>query len=379
MDFVLSPEKVDLKNSKIKTLRILASCHLPRLEVNIITPAAFAEYYSDREISPKLFWTLAKVLKPLLKRNYVSIRTAVEKEFDAFLPRSEGLTDVVSCLQFIQKSWNFFIQNSSNPLKLRVALLVHEFIPSFAAGTLDSSSSEKDSILIEAIYGIWEGIQSGLHDIYVVNKKTCKLVKEAVPSKDFALFPTASGRWEYKSLSPRMKSKQVVSDAQIVELCRQAKKVEEFMGPVRIEFILKKMRAQGSKEAVLLWHILPLKGKSSSSYYRAVPIDEETTGEVVFTGFPIEVREFKDIKKLKLASCPKPIIYLGGELVSKRDLFAIQLVASLAREKSWPVLYKGGLLTHINIILREYGVRVFSVNQEVSLGKEIKIVEDEIV
>lgn len=379
MNFVLPPEEIDLENSKIKTLRILTSCHLPRLEVKIITPAAFAEYYKNRKISPKLLRTLAKVLEPLLKWNHVSIRTAVEKEFDVLLPRSEGLTDVTSCLRFIKKTWDFFIQNSPKPLELGVALLVHEFVPSFAAGTLDSSFSEKDSMIIEAIYGIWEGIQSGLHDIYVVNKKTCKLVKEIIPSKDFALFSTASGKWRYQKVPSELKTKQVVSDEQIVELCEQTKKVEEFIGPIRIEFILKKMRAQGLKEAVLLWHILPLKRKSSSHYYKTVPIDEETTEEVVFTGFPIEVRELEDIKKLKLVSCHKPIIYLGSELISKRDLFAIQLVASLAKEKGWPVLYKGGLLTHINIILREYGVRVFSVNQEVSLGKEIKIVEDEIV
>lgn len=376
MDFVLPPEKGDFKNSKIRTLQILAKCGLPHLKVKIITPAAFEEYYQNKKITPDLFRVLTKVFESLLQDNrQVSIRLAIEKGVDILLPRSESLNDLSSCLRFTQKTWDFFIKNSKNPNGLGIAILAHRFIPSFAAGTLDSSLPRKKSLMmIEATYGIWEGIQSNLHDVYIVDKDILKPIKKIIPEKDSGLFPTLKNRWKYQRLPVAMRSRQVVSDGQIEELTKQAGKIERHFGPARIEFILKEIKPQQSKKAVLLWHITKMPAGRDVFHYKVVPLSEEVGGETVYIGYPFMLEDINDISKIKLISHPRPILYLSDKIISKRDLYLIQRIALLAKEQQWPILYKGGQLTHISIILREYGVTVFPVNQNIRVGKKIKIV-----
>ena len=90
------------------------------------------------------------------------------------------------------------------------------------------------------------------------------------------------------------------------------------------------------------------------------------------------IENSNDLSKAKL-SLVKQIIYLSDKITRKRDLFLIQQVARLAQKHNWPVVYKGGQLTHISILLRERGVKVFPVNQNIKLAKKIKIIEHHIV
>lgn len=377
---VLSPEEVKLKNSKVRSLQILASCNLPYLKTKIITPAAFEEYYQKRKITSSLSRILKSTLETLFQKHHlISIRTSVEKRNGLLLPRSGTLDNLSSALQFIQKTWDFFIKKNSNPNKLGVALLVHQFVPSFAAGTLDSSLPQKKNLaMIEATYGIWEGIQSNLHDVYIIDKRTLKLHKKIIPEKDFALFPTSKNKWKYKSVPNKIKSKQVISNLQIEELIRQTKKIEAYFGPARIEFILKKTRLQKSKKAVLLWHITRIPPAKEVLHYKVEPLDKEVIGETVYTGYLFAVDDTRNIRRIRSILHPRPILYLSGKIIAKRNLLLIQQIARLAKEKKWPILYKGGQLTHISIILREYGITVYPVNQNVELGKEIRIVRSRI-
>lgn len=373
MDFIVSPQNSHSQNSRVKTLQVLAELGLPHLSAKVITLAAFSEYYQEKKITPKLSSALIGTIKPLLEgKHWVSIRAVARKELGPLMPRSESLPDLEHALKFIKKTWDFFIRSSKDPLSLDVELLVHRFIPSFAAGTIDVSEDQK--MIVEAIFGIWEGLQSNLHDVYLIEKG--RILQKIVPEKDCVLLPTASGKWRYKKAPRNLRTKQVLSDEQIKEVSRQAQKVEGSLGPSRIEFILKETKPQFDKKAIMLWHIAPLKIKSSASYFKVVSVKEKTTGEAVYTGFPVVVEGLEDIKKLETTSQPKTIVFLGRKIIAKRDLFTIQLVGRIARKMGWPVVYKGGLLTHINIVLREYGVKVFSVNREVRLDKEVKIVSD---
>ena len=108
--------------------------------------------------------------------------------------------------------------------------------------------------------------------------------------------------------------------------------------------------------------------------YKVIPAEEKTTGRVVYIGNPLIIENSNDLSKAKL-SFTKQIIYLSDKITRKRDLFLIQQVARLAQKHNWPVVYKGGQLTHISILLRERGVKVFPVNQNIKLAKTIKIIK----
>jgi len=374
--FVLTPEKVCLQNTKIKTLQILKKLKLPHIDAKIITPTSFKEYYENRKITSRLKIIFKKNFEYLLKGGHqVSIRTSVEKRCDLLLPRSESLSNISDCFNFVKKTWDFFIDNTKDPLNLGIALITHRFIPSFASGTLDTSIPENPNLMmVEATYGIWEGIQSGIHDVYLVEKRKKGILKKDIPEKDFALFSTSKGRWKYKKLPNFFKKTQIISDSQILELARQCQKVESFFGPARIEFILKKVKDQKSSRAVLLWHIARLPKNFENFWYKVVLPNEEVEGETVYIGFPYQVSSAQGIDKIKKLDHPRLIICLGEELIRKRDLFTVQLVARIARERNFPVLYKGGQLTHVNILLKEGGAQVFAVNQNIPLGQTIKIV-----
>jgi len=375
MSFVVLPQKVDLKNSKIETLKILKKCRLPCLEAKVVTPLAFQEYYQNKKLTPQLQESLVKTLEYFLKKEKaISIRALTEKEVD-LLPRSESLKSITECLRHIIKTWDFFIKNFPYPEDLGIALLSHNFIPSYAAGTLDSQlPKDKELIMIEATYGIWEGIQSCLHDVYLVDKESLAIIRKKVPEKDFGLFLTAAN-WQYKKVPAFLKKHQVVSDVQIKELARQTLAVEKYFGPARIEFIIKKTNQQDDKKAVLVWHIRKLPRKAGIFDFKATSLSQDFSGEVIYTGLPIKIKEITDIKKLKKYSCPRLIIYLGEEIIRKRDLFLIQQIAKIAKEKDWPILYKGGQLTHVCLILREYGVQVFPVNQRIIPKGKIRVVK----
>ena len=180
MKFVLSPIEANLKNNKIQTLKILAQFGLPHIETKIITPAAFVKYKQEGRISPSFQKILEATCQSFLKKSdYISIRTATEKGTSFLLPRSGSLNNISDDVGFLKKTWDSFIKKNINPQRLGISFIVHGFIPSFAAGTVDSRIfNKKNWAKIEATYGIWEGIQSNLHDVYIVNKKTVKLLRK---------------------------------------------------------------------------------------------------------------------------------------------------------------------------------------------------------
>jgi len=375
MKYIFSPEEIISVNSKIKTLQILIRYKLPNLDVKIISPNSFLDYYKNKRFTPDLRDEITSLLKSLFKENkYISIRTAVEKESELLLPRSKSLDSISKSLSFIKKTWDYFIGISTNPEDLGVSLLVHKFVPSFASGTIGSFPNQNRNI-IEATYGIWEGIQSNLHDIYIIDRSNQVIINKIIPEKDIALFSENFGKWVYKKVEPELKNKQVLSDLQILEVSRQASLVENVYNSPRIEFIVEETKEQDSKEAILLWHIISSK-ETDPHFYKIIPFDQETNQKIYYAGNLLIAREVGDINMLRQIDNDNLILLLGDEIITKRDLFAIQLLASLAKEKNWPIIYKGGILTHINIILREYGVKVFSVNQTISLEKKVKVIED---
>jgi len=379
MKFVLSPVEADLKNSKIRTLKILAQLKLPHIEAKIITPAAFLRYKQEGVISPSLRKILEVTCQFFLeKSDYISIRTATEKGVSFLLPRSGSLGSVSSGVEFFKKTWDFFIKKAKNPRCLGVSFVVHNFIPSFAAGTIDSQLfNKKNWARIEATYGIWEGIQSNLHDTYIVDKKSNKIVEKIIPQKNMALFSNAE-KWQYQPVPKSWRTKAVLSLSQIKELLRQTQMIERYFGPARIEFILRKIKKQKSPRAVLLWHITKMPGPKGIFTYRVIPVKEKTIGQVVYSGSPFIVESSSDLSKAKFSSS-RQIIYLSDKIIRKRDLFLVQQIAHLAQKYHWPVVYKGGQLTHISILLREQGVKVFPINRNIKLAKTIKIVQYRII
>lgn len=376
MDLILSPEQTDLKNSKIKTLKILKNCNLPVVESKIITPEFFEKYYLKKEITPELEKKIREVFEFFHQENKpIFVRVAIERGFDRLLPISGSLIKFSDFLLFIKKTYDYFINNSKHPNKLGISLIVHNFIPSYAAGTIDTSLTQNQNLsLFEATYGIWEGIQSNLHDIYLVEKKSLKIIKKIISRKGWALFPTPQGDWKYQPVPPSLKTKQVVWDRQLKELARQAKFIENLYGPSRIEFIIKKMKPQESLNAPLIWHITKKPKENNSFYYEVAPLNKKVEGEIVFIGFPYVLKRIADIKRIKNIKYPNPAIYLSKEIISQRNIFLIEQVGVFAKEKKLPVIYQGGQLTHIATILRELGVEVFPINQEMIFGKEVKVI-----
>lgn len=131
---------------------------------------------------------------------------------------------------------------------LSIAVIVQEMVDSDASGTLFTTSPTKprsDEVLIEATFGLGEGLASGqiTPDSYVVEKNARHVVSKEIRNKTRALFsdPTDNRQEkQWRHVSPHLSKTSVLSDRQIFELADYGLRIERHFGfPCDIEWAIK--------------------------------------------------------------------------------------------------------------------------------------------
>ncbi|MEX1254193.1 MAG: PEP/pyruvate-binding domain-containing protein [Dehalococcoidia bacterium] len=125
-----------------------------------------------------------------------------------------------------------------------MAVVVQALVPAEAAGvafTLDPVSGDRETMVIEAAWGLGEGVVSGMvtPDHYAVRKADGAVVRRQVAEKEVQVTSVAGGGTRNEALSGQRVSEAVLSDDRIAELARLALRVEEEAGvPQDIEWAL---------------------------------------------------------------------------------------------------------------------------------------------
>src|SRR3989344_6950681 len=111
-----------------------------------------------------------------------------------------------------------------------LAVVVQKMIDSQKSGVMFSKNPLKNdgNIVIEAVFGLGEGIVSGMisPDHYVLNDKL-ELVEHKISDKKIALTRNSSGKTEEVKLSPEISNKDVLTNHELKVLSQYAIQLEE--------------------------------------------------------------------------------------------------------------------------------------------------------
>ena len=125
-----------------------------------------------------------------------------------------------------------------------MAVVVQALVPAEASGvafTLDPVSGESGCVVIEAAWGLGEGVVGGsvTPDHFSVRKADGSITRRDAARHSVRVVPAPEGGTRIEALPPEIAAQPALSDAQAVELARLATRIEELAGaPQDIEWAL---------------------------------------------------------------------------------------------------------------------------------------------
>lgn len=228
-----------------------------------------------------------------------------------------------------------------------LAVVVQRMVDSTKSGVIFSKdpSYKNDNIVMEAVWGLGEGIVSGkiTPDKYIVSKdKEIKDIK--VADKKIALTRASSGEQNIVQLREQKSKEQVLTKSEIIKLSNLALELEEhYKKPQDIEFAI-------DGENIYIVQTRPI-----TTMEKRIDVKESgsVTGEIILEGLAASpgiasgiVRIIKDLKDL-------PKIKQGDVLVTK--MTNPDMVVSMQKSAAI-VTDDGGLTAHAAIVSREMGI-----------------------
>ncbi len=228
-----------------------------------------------------------------------------------------------------------------------LAVVVQKMVDSDKSGVVFSKnpSYDDDNIIIESVFGLGEGIVSGIitPDKYLVSREM-KIVDVKISDKKIALTRDAGGKGITVNLTPEKSNSQVLKESEIKRLAELALKLENhYEKPQDIEFAI-----EGSDVFIVQTRaITTIEGRMNS-----IPT-QEIKGEVILEGLAASpgvasgkvkiVRNLDDLEKIQK----------GDILVTK--MTNPDMVVTM-QKSSAIITDEGGLTAHASIVSREMGI-----------------------
>ncbi len=227
--------------------------------------------------------------------------------------------------------------------KSYLAVVVQKMINADKSGVMFSKNplNDSDEIVIEAVFGLGEGIVSGRisPDNYIVNR-ALEVVSEKIADKKIALTRNSSGRTETIKLRDEISKREVLSKYELKVLAQYALRLEEhYKKPQDIEFAI----ADGE---IYIVQSRPITTKAKKE-------DKEVEGNVLLKGMGASpgiasgsvrvIRDMDDLDKVQR----------GNILVTK--MTSPDMVVSM-QKASGIITDEGGITSHAAIVSREMGI-----------------------
>ncbi len=315
------------------------------------------------------------ILKKTTKEIYVAVRSSataedlVDASFagqqDSFVNvkgRSELISNVKKCFASLFNSRAVYYRHKKGfDNKVQIAVVIQKMVNSTKSGVVFSKdpSGKHENIVVEAVFGLGEGIVSGriTPDMYIIANE--KLIDKKIANKKIALIKGDGETIEIK-LPEDKSSSQVLTNFEAEKLGRIAMKLEEHYGkPQDIEFAI-----QGEKIYIVQTRAITTLSQKKEN--------KEVQGEVVLNGMGaspgiavgkvIIIHDMKDLEK----------VIEGDIIVTKMTnpdmVVAMQKAAGIITDE-------GGLTSHASIVSREMGIPAVVGTQEATS----KLKEGEIV
>jgi hypothetical protein len=343
-----------LRSEKLAPFR-LAKADVPTIEAHLILPSAFR---ADGEASVRD--ACAEVFRHYVARGPVSIRSAYwsARESSDMLPQSPQLRSVEDCLAYLESYWESVRGGGRVDYSTEVASLVSNWLLP-RASVIATVPGGGQPIVIAAIYGLMEGLETCSHDVFVVDANSLEVRSARIPPKPFAVLP---GHSQPQELPTELRDRPVLTDDEVRAITGVAGAVAAAAGPARIEFLVRTPDAITDRP-IITWQITSLAPYADISYYAVVASDEQ---HPVAEGRYVPLQSLDDIEGLAFAEEPR-IAAINFERFKLRDPRLAAELAARLRDSGHRVALKGSVLSHFAALLREYGVTVFPVNELPSL------------
>ncbi len=247
-----------------------------------------------------------------------------------------------------------------------LAVIVQKMVDSEKSGVSFSKdpTQKRDDVLIEAVFGLGEGIVSGkiTPDKYLVSKELDILEKKAADKK-IAITRDSGGNKEVVKLKEEISKRLVLKDYEVKKIAEISLKLEEhYQKPQDIEFAIE----GGNIYIVQTRPITTLEKRISAGDIK------ELKGEVVLTGLPASpgigsgkikiIRGMEDLKKISQGDV------LVTEMTNPDMVVTMQKSAAIVTDE-------GGLTAHAAIVSREMGIPAVVGTQEATT----KLKEGEVI
>ncbi|CAB3289528.1 putative phosphoenolpyruvate synthase [Methanocaldococcus lauensis] len=137
-------------------------------------------------------------------------------------------------------------QKGFDHFKVALAVVVQKLVNSEKAGvmfTVNPITENYDELVIEAAWGLGEGVVSGSvsPDTYIVNKKTLEIIDKYIARKEIMFVKDEKGETKIVDVPEDMKEKQVLTDDEIKELAKIGINIENhYKKPMDVEWAYEK-------------------------------------------------------------------------------------------------------------------------------------------
>ena len=362
--FISNLEDYNGRVPRIEGFKKLKEAGLPFPEpVVVVNPHAFNEY-RRKGITKRLQKEIEAAFFEIRNKNPRKGIFAGRAYFVPGLesppgPRTSSIKEPTILIKEIQKIFDFAIKNKFDKKGAEISAFLHPFInPKVPLGggcVTGEGYDGKKGILIEAIYGNDEGVQTFPHDDYLVDPEKNRFIQKVIHYKAKCL--SATSQLEYKTVTvPRkLRNAQVLADEIILKIARHYRKMSKIYRPHRLEF-------NALKGGVFFTEATPYTKK------------ESTESVLQFSGKVVRVKTLEDINKIKQTN---RIVFVDPQVIKSRNMDLLTCLACNLPDKK-VILYPGTTSTaHASIIFREMGHTVVYVGHETYHDDEEVVVKVE--
>lgn len=281
----------------------------------------------------------------------------------------EVVEKVKECWASLFEARAIFYREEKNfdHFKVGIAVPIQKMVQAETSGimfTCDPVTSQKGTIIIEAIYGLGELIVQGIvtPDHYVVDNNNFKIINKIISKQPIQLIKVGKNNKKVVVQSTKQE-KQKISDQKIIELAKIGKKIHNhYFFPQDIEWAIEKGKIYilQTRPVTTIKEIKESEELKVPEEEKRIPILEGTGASPgIASGRVKVVKSVKEIKKIEK----------GDVLVTKMTtpdfVPMMKMVVAIVTDK-------GGQTSHAAIVSRELGIPcvVGTEKGTLILGKE---------
>lgn len=356
-------------DARSRSGKIRAACRNPQLSPRVITHAAFQAFKSNNRALPaEAVEVVSAALTQMTLEGAITVRSAYSSALNSadMLPVGGPFRDSDLALEFVYKYWNFVLSARLDDYSADVALLMHRFCSPFASAVVTGSVyNGTECVVVEALYGYLDGLETAAHDTYVLTSEALpELLLRHTPAKPIGVFSVGGG---FSAVPGELVDRPVLNNEVLGAIAVKARDVLAEVGGGRIEVLVLAdvQTAIEDDSAIVVWQVDPLQQPLTWSPPVVLTRDDGRVNAIE-RGRLVLIRGWSDVEHLKAVRRGEPwiaLVDLSAE--SLRDTRLVNALAEVLRDLKLSVVLQGALLSHVAGTFRDFGLKLYGLSDAV--------------